>query len=479
MTAPRARRARRKPPNLILIGVDSLRADHMSLYGYPRLTTPHMDRLAREGTVFENAFSPHIPTTPGYGSMMTGRDCFGTGVVSLRHRGPIAEGVPTLAEILRGEGYETSAVGIGDNPAGRGFDRYLEFEATGKWADGRCPKAGRMNAVALPELRRLAAAGRPFFLFLRPMDPHSPYLPPAPFERMFYAGNECDPGNTSMEPVFAFAPLRDYQRSWTPPGVTDKDYVIAQYDGAVAYMDACFRSIFAQVSALGRDEDTLIVLDSDHGETLYEHDCYFDHHGLYECTLRVPLVFRMPGRVPAGLRLSGNATLADVTPTILDILGIGTALEFDGQSLFPEMGGARRVPAAEFYITECTWMRKHGWRTPEWKLICALEPDFHFKPEVELYSLTEDPEELHNLAEGEPEVAAMLEERMQAWIARRERETGRPNPMYTNLHWHGLADVPGPFRSSQQAYDRLRVGALARRDEADEQKRMLAALGYL
>lgn len=101
-------------------------------------------------------------------------------------------------------------------------------------------------------------------------------------------------------------------------------------------------------------------------------------------------------------------------------------------------------------------MRKHGWRTPEWKLIHALEPDFHFKPQVELYNLIEDPEETRNLATKEPKVVAWLEDRMQAHIARREKATGRKNPIYTNLNWHGKGEQ---FTTSQQAYDTLHIGS--------------------
>ena len=449
--------AKRKP-NLVLIGVDSLRADHMSLHGHHHLTTPHMDQFAAGGTVFEHAFSPHIPTTSGYGSMLTGRDCFGTNTVALRHQGPMAKGVPTLAEVLGREGYNTTCIGFQGNPAARGFKEYLGYEGWGAQKDGRAHKAENMNAAAIPELKRLSRSNKPFFLFLRHMDPHSPYLPPWPFERIFYGGDELDKSNKSMNPVFAFKPFCDYFATWMPPGITDKDYVNAQYDGAIAYMDACIQSIFAQIAQLGLDENTLVVLDSDHGETLYDHDCYWDHHGLYECTLTVPMVFRMPGRVPAGLRLPGYTLLQDVMPTILDIMGVRTKIEFDGRSLFGEMKGRRRTPTTEFYITECTWMRKHGWRTPQWKLIHALEPDLHFKPEVELYNLIEDPEEARNLARKEPEIVRMLEGRMQAWIAKREKDVGRTNPMYTNLHWHGHPDVPGPFESSQQAYDTLHIG---------------------
>ena len=445
--------------NLILIGIDSLRRDHMSLYGYHRLTTPHIDRWAEGGTVFENTFSPHIPTTSGYGSMFTGLDCFGTNIVALRHQGSFAEGVRTLPEVLGEAGYNTTCVGFKGNPASRGFQEYLDFSGWGgDSADGRAHKAEALNAVAVPELKRLAREDKPFFLFVRHMDPHSPYLPPGPFERIFYDGDELDPSNESLKPVFEFKPFCDYFATWFPPGVTDKEYIIAQYDGAVAYMDACIANIFQAVKSLGIEASTLIVLDSDHGETLHDHECWYDHHGLYDPTLVVPLVFRMPGRVPAGLRISGYTAMKNVCPTILELMGIETDIAFDGQSLVGEMNGQPREPDDEFYITECTWMRKHGWRTPKWKYIHALEPDFHFKSEIELYDLEGDPEELTNVAEESPDVAAELEKRMQGWIAKREKETGRENPMYTNLQWHGCKDVPGPFESSQQAYDTLHIG---------------------
>jgi arylsulfatase A-like enzyme len=102
-------------------------------------------------------------------------------------------------------------------------------------------------------------------------------------------------------------------------------------------------------------------------------------------------------------------------------------------------------------------MRKHGWRTPEWKLIQALEPDFHFKPMTELYNLITDPEENENVAEKEPEVVKLLEARMKAHIARREKETGRPNPIATTLNWHGKGT--GPFKTSQEAYEGLHIGS--------------------
>lgn len=446
----------KKKPNVLLLGIDSLLSTHMSLYGYHRLTTPHMDKFAEGGTVFENNFSPSIPTTPGYASMLTGKDVFGTDVVALRHKGPMGDHVATLAEVLGENGYNTTCIGFTGNPASRGFQKYLDYSGWGPDESGRSPKAESMNVVAIPELKRLHEEDKPFFLMLRHMDPHSPYLPPRPFERIFYDKDEFDPNNKSMDPVFDFKPFADYFVSWIPEGCTDKDYVIAQYDGAIAYMDACIQNIFQTLEDMGIMDETLVVITSDHGETLYDHDCYFDHHGLYDVTLRVPLVFRYPGKVPAGKRHADYTQLKDIMPTILEILDIQTDLSFDGRSLMPLMKDEWLEPEPEFYITECTWMRKHGWRTPEWKLIHALEPDFHFKPEVELYNLIKDPDENNNVAEEEPEVVAMLEARMQAHIAKREKETGRRNPIYTNLDWHGLGC--GPFKTSQQAYDSMHIG---------------------
>jgi arylsulfatase A-like enzyme len=447
-------------PNILLFAIDSLLADHMSCYGYGRLTTPHIDRFAAQGALFERTYSPHIPTTPAYSSMLTGRDCFGTEIVALRHKGPLTPKVKTLAEICRGVGYNTTCVGFQWNPGGRGFDKYLEFASWGDFGGGRAPKAQALNAVAQPEIERLAAEGKPWFMMLRHMDPHSPYLPPEPFDRIFYHGNECHPANKSMDPVMKFKPFCDYFASWMPKGITDKDYVIAQYDGAVAYMDSCIQRIFTQLQSLGILDNTIVVINADHGETLYDHECWFDHHGLYDVTLHIPLIIRYPRRVPAGRRVAGYNRHQDLVPTLLDLAGIRSRLTFEGRSLMPMVRGEVPSFESEFYITECTWMRKHGWRTPQWKLIVALEPDFHFKPEVELYNLVEDPHEDHNVADAHPDVVAALRRRMNAFIARREKETGISNPILSPGDWHGHKGV-GAFKTSQQAYDTMHIGSVS------------------
>jgi arylsulfatase A-like enzyme len=178
-------------------------------------------------------------------------------------------------------------------------------------------------------------------------------------------------------------------------------------------MDASFETIFTFLRERRVLDDTIVVINADHGETLYEHECWYDHHGLYDSNLHVPLIIRYPPDVPVGRRVSGFNQHKDLMPTLLELARIDPGgIGFYGQSLMPMLRGQDPPHSSEIYITECTWMRKHGWRTPQWKLIVALEPDFHFKPPVELYDLVEDPKEVSNLADAQLEVVAMLRQRM-------------------------------------------------------------------
>ncbi|MEX0884799.1 MAG: sulfatase [Phycisphaeraceae bacterium] len=449
--------SRKKKPNVLLIAIDSLRADHMSCYGYHRLTTPHIDRFASGATLFEQTYSPHVPTTGAYSSMLTGRDCFGTTVVALRHQGGLPDTIRTLPEILGDAGYATTCVGFTGNPASRGFDNYVNYTAWGKWDERPSRKAENLNEVALPELERVAAGDEPWFVMLRHMDPHSPYLPPAPYNQMFYTGDPTKPSlPDTARPVREFKPFADYFATWMIPGLRDIDWVDAQYDGAVAYMDACISVIFQKLEALGVLDETIVVLNADHGEILQEHECWFDHHGMYDPNLHVPLIIRYPGALPTSKRVAGYNQHKNLVPTLLDLTGVKVKDTFDGQPLTALVNGDQASFDSEFYITECTWMRKHGWRTPHWKLIEALEPDFHGMPSVELYNLVEDPLEHNNVADGEPDVVAMLRGRMERFIAQREQELGITNPMLTQGDWSGGKGAP--FASSEEAYENLFIG---------------------
>ena len=447
----------KKKPNILFFGMECMRADHLSLYGYNRLTTPHIDNyLTEDSLICDNFFSPSIPTPPGYSSLLTGMDCFGTQIVALRHKGELSPKIKSLPEVLREEGYNTTCFGFTGNAASRGFDKYLDPEITwGSFKEGRSLKAESMNKIALPELERLAGEDKPFLLFLRHLDPHSPYLPPEPFEGMFFQGDAFDKNNKSLEKVYAFKPFCDFFRTFFPPNCTNSEYIIAQYDSSIAYMDACIAQILEKLRELGLEEDTIVVFTSDHGETLMEHDCYFDHHGLYDCTLSIPCAIKWKGHIKGVTRIADFCQQKDVMPTLMDLLGLDTGIDFSGRSMMPLVRGDKRIAEPEMYITECTWERKHGWRTPEWKLIVALEPDFHYREMKELYNLIKDPGETKNVIDENPEIAEALEKRMLDHIARREAETGNTNPIYTNLDWneHGK-----PFVSHDEAYNTLYIG---------------------
>ncbi|HEU5319146.1 MAG TPA: sulfatase [Chloroflexota bacterium] len=432
----------KRPPNLLILAVDTLRADRMSCYGHTRLTTPHIDRLASQGVLFERAYCPNVPTTPAYSSMLTGMDVMTTRMVALQSKWPLPEQLKTMPELLReprNGGYVSACVGFSGKAwteeRFRGFDQYHDFRSWMSWEERPGDKAGQLNEVTLPVLDEFHKSGQPWLLFLRHMDPHSPYLPPAPFDRLFYSGDEKDPAHLkterSMRRVFDFAPFAEFFKSWMPPGVTDTEYVIAQYDGALAYMDACIQRLLTRLEELGIADETVVLLTGDHGESFLEHDIFFDHHGLYEPTIHVPLIVKAPG-LPSGVRVPGYVTHQDMLPTLLDLMGnkrLLRELKPDGQSVVPLALGERRTNYSELYLTECTWMRKRGWRTHEWKLIEALEPDFHSFPSIELYNLLDDPLETRNLAESEPEMVMLLRHRMQTWVAKRVKETGQPDPI--------------------------------------------------
>ena len=430
-------------PNVIVIALDTQRADHLSCYGYPRLTSPHIDRFAAQGVVFEDAYSEHIPTHPGYTTLFSGKDVFSHQIVTQGGSVELDPAVRMLAQSLQEQGYFTGAA---DN-LGRWFDRGFDAYERYRWDQSNLKewrKAEAVNDKFLPLIEQAAGKrgrkGRggkpqPFFLFAHYWDPHTPYLPPPPFSRMFYTGDETDPKNRSMDPVFGFEPFSEYFKTWMG-GVTDIRFPIAQFDAEIAYVDAALGHVFTMLDELRLADDTLVVITADHGEILDDHVGYFDHHGLYEGNVHVPLIMRLPGRVVAGKRVPGFVRLRDVAPTILEAIGLGELApkeKMEGRSLWDLItsGRRRRSPIEALYLTECTWMRKRAWRTREWKLIQALEPDFHNLPPLELYNLHEDPQEQHNRAEERTDVVQELLGRMELHVTRRLARTKLPDPSQT------------------------------------------------
>ena len=426
---PQEGRAANPPMNILCIVIDALRWDRLSCYGYPRRTSPNLELMAAAGVRFTQCLSPHIPTHPAHTTLFSGEDVFAHQVIAQGgHRAPNAD-VRLIPRWLAERGYFTGAVdniGLWIQPAFERYERYPRWNH-----DGSAPwrNAEEVLEYALPLLAE-GAERQPFFLFLHFWDPHTPYLPPAPFDRLFYEGDEQDPANRSMAAVWESPWFHNYFREWMP-GVTDIEFVKAQYDASIAYTDACLGRLFNRLSELGLWEETLIWLSGDHGEELDEHGMWFDHHGLYETNLHVPLLICGPGLTP-GRTCDARVSLLDFAPTALAAAGQSAPdapSPTPGQDLRPIAAGEAGDSWDRLYLTECTWMRKRGWRTPEWKLIEALEPDIYGKPPLELFHLPDDPQEQRNLAEERPAVVAELQAERDAHIAGRLAATGNADPI--------------------------------------------------
>ncbi|MCL4507928.1 MAG: sulfatase-like hydrolase/transferase [Chloroflexi bacterium] len=412
--------------NVVLISVDTLRADHLSCYGYSRLTSPHVDGMASRGTRFLQCTSPHIPTHPGHTTMLTGRDAVSHQIICHGGDVELAAEIPTLAELLQAQGYYTAAADNLQRWFVRGFTDYQTYEwerpSQGPWR-----KAEGVHRAAAAVLDRAVQSGQPFFLFIHYWDPHTPYFPPPPFDRLFYGGDPSDPHQHGMEEVLQLGPFRQVWGRWWGH-VTDIQYPVAEYDGAIAYWDATFASFIERLAALGVADETVVVLTADHGEELTEHQMWFDHHGLYETNVHVPLILWGPG-IPAGQVVEDSVATFDIMPTILDLTGLSLpTLDTDGRSLVPLLQGVSLPPREYLILTECSWMRKRAVRTPRWKAIFSLEPDFHNRPPVELYDLLIDSSEQENLAECCPAVVETLRQVLERWLRERTETTGQPDP---------------------------------------------------
>ncbi len=378
-----------------------------------------------------------------------------------------------LPSCLQAAGVRTVAVDNLGRWLRRGFDAYHSYDlvqsADGYWRKGEAVIEAAGPAVAA--LGRAARSGEPFFGFFHFWDPHTPYAPPPPFHRLFYDGDERRAGEHGMDALWAFSPFADYFAGWMP-GVTDRAFPRAQYAACVRALDHAVARLWHALGAAGCLEDTLVVVTADHGEELGEHGIWFDHHGLYEANLRVPLLFWAPGRVPRGAVVQDAVNLFDLAPTIAAALGVPVPAAMHGRDLRAAwLGGLR--PAGPVYGTECTWMRKRVWRSGRHKLISALEPDFHGGPDLELYDLATDPRELCNLAAVRPALAGRLLEAMQAHVARRVAEIGRPDPLAVQPVASRRLGAPG----TPSPAPKDRPAAVADDERARVSER-LARLGY-
>jgi choline-sulfatase len=357
----------RPPLNLVVITLDTTRADRLSPYGNMDVSLPHLERLAADGVIFDQATSVGALTLPAHTSLFTGLLPTTHGVRD-NADAPLAPSQVTLAEILAARGYRTGAfvgsVVLGsDRGLAQGFETYGDVAAI-----SRGPERGqrRGDEVVDEAVRWLDAERRqPFLLWIHLYDPHLPYTPPAPYD-------------ASPDP----------------------------YVGEIAFADAQIGVVLKTLKRLGLSGRTVVVVAGDHGESLGEHG--EDDHGifLYESVLRVPLIVRAPGLAPR--RVGDVVRLIDIMPTALALLGVD-ALPAHGVDLGPLMRGERRDLEA---YAESTYPERFGWSP----LFALRERRFKYieAPRAELYDLAVDPFETRNIVGERPELAAAMRGRLEA-----------------------------------------------------------------
>lgn len=409
--------------NVVLIALDTQRADHLGCYGYDRPTSPNLDAVARDGVVFDACIAPNIPTHPSFTTIYSGKEAITHDIVNIGGGVPVRDGIRLLPEILSDAGWTTAAVDNLGRHFSRGYQRYESYQ----W-DRSDPtvlrKAETVNERALPLIGDLIEQPDPFFCFLHYWDPHTPLLPPPEYRNLYYPADRdpYDPDNHSMDEAWSWEPFKWYFHDWMP-GVTDADYVVNLYDGEVTYQDHHLGKVFEALAPVW--DDTLVIVTADHGEILNDQLGYFDHHGLYDANVRVPLIMSWPRNLPAGRRVPGMVQNLDFAQTILDVAGVPQTEGMEGLSLLPTMFGARDGNYSQVYLSEATWEVKRAVRTQKWKLIRSVEQDRHGRPMKELFDLEADPTEQHNLAQDRPEKVSELEADLDGWLGRRFTETGR------------------------------------------------------
>jgi arylsulfatase A-like enzyme len=346
-------------PNVLVVSIDTIRADTLRWDGHPEIQTPNYTRLVEGGVAFTQAQAQIAVTGPSHTTLHSGQTPWEHG--ALLNGVPVNPEVPWLAEIFRAEGYRTGAfvsayVLEGALGFSRGFEVYDDdFSWLQGWS-GSLPgrmqamigrhmdphhvlerRGGRTVDAALSWLGGLRGP-TPFFAWVHLFDPHGPYEPPPPWDTAYHEGDPRDPTHTSMAQVENVA-------AYLAPslqGITDVDWVLAQYAGEVSYTDGQLGRLLDWLDDSQNAQDTLVLVVGDHGELLGEHRTWFNHGDhLYEAELAVPMAMRLPGIIPAGARVDAPVEITDVAPTILEILGIAAPVAITGRSMVPAMAGER------------------------------------------------------------------------------------------------------------------------------------------
>lgn len=395
------------PPNVVLISIDCLRADHLGCYGYSRETSPNIDSLARQGAVFEWAISSSSWTLPTHLSMLTSLHWPVWSAETDTNWTAVRQ--PRLPGVLRDHGYKTAGFYAGPlvSPTygfDKGFDDYIDCQTTPWNALKDITSPGIHDRVTrwLDEER-----GEPFFLFIHYWDPHGLYIPPAPYDRIF------DP---DYEGKYVYP--REPKDSTADISPRDMKHLIALYDGEIRWTDKWIGELVRLLDAKGFLDRTLIILTADHGEQLGERGKIGHGLNLFDELIRVPLILRLPGKVPAGVRVREQVSLIDIFPTILDVVGVERPPKLMGRSLAPlyqgKPEGGNPPPAFSSLFEQAFALRTAGW-----KVVRGIDVQG-----AQFYDLVADPLERSPLPATEDGRGREALEKLQQYIDSLERLRG-------------------------------------------------------
>lgn len=410
--------------NILFIAIDTLRADHLSYYGYKRKTSPFLDNLAERGALFKNFYAPGIPTQPSFTTVFTGLHAITHRVVGHGGKVELDDNLPYFTEQLQKKGYLTCAV---DNlwKMKQYFNRGYEFYIDPSFRHQYMQKVtcDTQNSRAIPWIKEHKKDK--FFLFVHYWDPHAPYTPPDNYLSTFYQGNPFDPSNHSLDNFYKYCPYRESVENWfklyirketKKVKITDASFLEASYDGEIRYVDDGIKKLVETLETEKLLEDTLIIIFSDHGESLTEHRIYYDHHGLYENNIHVPLIMVGPN-IAKGKIIEQLVQHIDLAPTILEAASCVVPKIMEGKSLWPLILGRKEKYYDKLITEESTRMCKWAILKNNYKLILSREQDIYGLPPRELYDLNKDPEEELNIAEDKREIADRLERELEDWVA--------------------------------------------------------------
>ncbi|MBK7978138.1 MAG: sulfatase [Deltaproteobacteria bacterium] len=413
--APAPRRPPAPPKRVILVILDAASALHASAYGYARPTTPYLEQLSREGVRFERVYAPASYTIASAAAILTGFFPERTGVVAQQTK--LGAEVPTIAGALHARGMRTLAVIANPNASAsygslHDFDEIEElFRDKTKVLDPEVPRPrsmihGTVTELALAFLNRAPEA--PAFLYLHQLPPHHPYLAPPPYRGMFL-GN-ADP-----------ATLIDTWKSISPRIRTDlvdweKEFARDRYDEHFRYADEGVEQLVKRLAEAGFDDDTLLVVTSDHGEAFGQHERMFHNTTVYEEMVRVPLVVRPPRSwgVQPGVVIRTPVSTVDLFPTLVALASGGAAPAVDGIDLSAAILDGREPPARALTSRSIESWGRQALVDGRWKYI-----DDGKEGDLELYDLDADPHETRNLVAEQPVRALYLGTRLEQTLARR------------------------------------------------------------